>query len=126
MAFFAKRLHDQNPEYGSPLVFFEVSTNLGDGYNNTSGYFTAPYNGTYFFVVTCGSVDNDDYANYNLYLDDDKINHVFMYNHNGHIYFSTLHGSAHLGVGQTVWVRSNGAGYHSYSSFSGFLISEDS
>lgn len=35
-----------------PVVFDSVETNTGDAYNNATGYFTAPTNGTYYFFAS--------------------------------------------------------------------------
>ena len=126
VAFLAKRIRVQHPPYAVPIIFAEVVTNQGDGYNNTSGYFTAPYSGTYFFIATCGSLFRDVYAGFDLFVEHRRINYVFSHNNDGFDTFATAHGIVHLYVGQRVWVRSSGAGYNTYASFSGLLISADS
>ena len=126
VAFLAERIRVENPPFGVPIIFAIVVTNQGDGYNNTSGYFTAPYNGTYFFIATSGSRFRNSSTAFDLFVDDSQIDSAFAHNHDGRNSFATLHGIVHLDVGQRAWVRSNGQGYHGYTSFSGFLISADS
>lgn len=41
---------DDIPANGSVIVFDQVTTNLGQGYNSTSGIFTIPRDGVYIFT----------------------------------------------------------------------------
>ena len=125
MSFHAALLRDNHPAEDTPLIFYDVVTNQGDAYNDTTGYFTAPYNGTYFFTTTVGSEDWDSYSDFHLFVDSTRINRVFVYNNEGLDSFCTMHGISYLGAGQTAWVKSTGYSYNSNSSFSGFFISAD-
>ncbi|PVD18514.1 hypothetical protein C0Q70_21063 [Pomacea canaliculata] len=40
---------------GDPVVFDQVRRNEGNAYNPATGVFTAPFNGTYFFVLTAAA-----------------------------------------------------------------------
>ena len=44
---------------GDILVFPHVITNKGQGYDNSTGKFTAPRDGTYVFTLTAVSLDNN-------------------------------------------------------------------
>ena len=123
-------LSGNKPSRNTPLLFRDVVTNQENVYNETTGYFTAPYSGTYFFIATSGSFQWRSLARFDLYVDNTQISHAFAHNYVAHIYYnravlSTLHGVVHLNEGQTAWVRSNGDTYHGLSSFSGFLLSLD-
>ena len=49
---FSARLEGQIPySEGDKIVFPNIFTNAGDAYDNVTGIFTAPYNGTYQFMV---------------------------------------------------------------------------
>ena len=39
-------------EAGVRVVYSTIISNIGDAYNNDTGIFTAPFNGTYSFAVT--------------------------------------------------------------------------
>ncbi|XP_054626975.1 complement C1q tumor necrosis factor-related protein 4-like [Dunckerocampus dactyliophorus] len=41
------------------LVLDGVYVNMGDGYDNSTGIFTAPYEGIYFFTLTCHAFDGN-------------------------------------------------------------------
>jgi len=47
----ATHLSTQNPGITNPLVFTQVDTNVGNGYDSSTGIFTAPVTGTYSFNV---------------------------------------------------------------------------
>ncbi|XP_054632617.1 complement C1q tumor necrosis factor-related protein 4-like [Dunckerocampus dactyliophorus] len=46
-----------NKKNGRKLVLDNVYVNVGDGYNSSTGFFTAPYEGVYFFTFSCHTVD---------------------------------------------------------------------
>lgn len=112
---------------GDILVFPHIVTNNGNGYNLSTGKFTAPKDGAYVFFVAVNS-----YGSKIVYL-----NIV----HNGlNIVQSMAYGSSashqtgtnmavvHVDKGDSVWVsRSSGTGYYTtavpITTFSGFLLS---
>ena len=47
---------------GQKIVFTNVITNVGDAYNNVTGIFTAPRNGTYMFTLTTMTTNNNHWA----------------------------------------------------------------
>ncbi|XP_056013673.1 uncharacterized protein LOC125673900 [Ostrea edulis] len=48
-AYFSKKKF-KSPRAGQPLIFDSVETNFGNGYDNTTGIFTAPTSGLYVFT----------------------------------------------------------------------------
>nr|XP_011438924.2 uncharacterized protein LOC109617055 [Crassostrea gigas] len=110
---------------GNILVFPHVVTNNGNGYNPSTGKFTAPTDGTYVFFVTVNAFSSNS-----LYLD---------IVHNGSRKVRTMsHSSASyqtgtnmavlaLYKGDSVWILLwSGTGYYSndvpITTFSGFLL----
>ena len=51
VVFSAGLTHDQNILHAENVVFDKVFTNVGNGYNSTTGVFTCPMAGTYAFQV---------------------------------------------------------------------------
>ncbi|XP_065941351.1 early endosome antigen 1-like [Magallana gigas] len=113
---------------GDILVFPHVVTNNGNGYNPSTGKFTAPTEGTYVFFVTAKTNLKN-----NLYLDivhnDRSKVRTMSYNSAS---FSTGTNMAVLQLvkGDFVWVRRKaGQSFHSESvpitTFSGFHISNN-
>ena len=48
-------------EAGVRLVYSIVVSNIGDAYNDNTGIFTAPFNGTYSFAMTTMPSNNGYY-----------------------------------------------------------------
>ena len=110
---------------GSILIFPHVVTNIGNGYNPTTGKFTASKKGTYVFFVTV----NTESKNY-IYLDivHNGASKVRTMSHNSASYLTGSNMAVlELNKGDTVWVsRNDGKSYYSHSvpitTFSGFLL----
>ena len=47
---------------GNKIVFDKVNSNVGNGYDNTTGIFTTPRNGTYTFTLVTMSNSGDQYT----------------------------------------------------------------
>ncbi|XP_062613199.1 uncharacterized protein LOC134274967 [Saccostrea cucullata] len=115
-----------NRYWGSgKLVFSSVLFNQGQGYDASSGIFTAPSDGTYVFYVTITAYSSNTI---NVDIVHDRISKV-----RAHAYGSTSHQTGTnmavltLKRGDKVWVQfASGGGYYSDSvpvtTFSGFMI----
>nr|XP_022320156.1 C1q-related factor-like isoform X3 [Crassostrea virginica] len=110
---------------GEILVFPHVITNKGQGYDNSTGKFTAPRDGTYIFTLTAVSY-NDNVINLDIVHDGVR---KVRTDSTG---FSRYQTGTNLVVlelyrGNAVWVkRYNGQGYWTHSvpltTFSGFPL----
>ena len=99
---------------GSILIFPHVVTNIGNGYDPSTGKFTASKKGTYLFFVTVNTNSN----NY-IYLDivHNGASKVRTMSHNTASYLTgTNMAVLELNKGDTVWVsRYSGQSYYSDS-----------
>ena len=121
---------DTNVGGGSTVIWESIITNVGGGYQPTTGEFTCPQDGLYYFAVSVTTNDGDDLRAYLQLM------------HNGNVVVTTLaisspkFGSSTVSAviectnGQKVWVRCiqiyscNLIGYagEKYTSFSGVKI----
>ncbi len=53
---------------GSVVLFDQVLTNIGNGYNENSGAFTAPVAGTYFFTIYFMAGGTGKYAHLGIFV----------------------------------------------------------
>eukprot|EP00105_Crassostrea_gigas_P008401 XP_011422961.1 PREDICTED: uncharacterized protein LOC105325203 [Crassostrea gigas] len=110
---------------GNILVFPHVVTNNGNGYNPSSGKFTAPTDGTYVFFVTVNAYGSN-YIYLNIVLNGSS--KVRTMSHNTASYMTgTNMAVLQLFKGNYVWVsRHTGKSYYSndvpITTFSGFLL----
>ena len=114
--------------YSHKIVVYDlVETNKGQGYNTSSGVFTAPRAGDYFFIWNVMTRGNGRYCYLYLYKNGVQANFV------AHADTSTTLGSdsgsnsvvLSLSAGDRVWTRTFGCDYlyrHPFTSFSGFKI----
>jgi len=115
---------------GQTIVFNQVDTNLGGGYNNATGVFTAPVAGTYVFSLTFNMYYVSPYATYGeLQI---MINDVMKLRVSNELDSYADEGSASgttvlvLSTGDRVYVRDDRGKMYLYGSrltyFSGFLL----
>ena len=127
VAFHATFLSSESPPVNTPLIFNRVRYNHGNAYSRTTGRFTAPCDGIYFFVARSGSDVTPGYSYLYMMIngstyDTTQTNYIS----GSHYFMPSLHMCMHLSQGDEVWVKSGGGTYwEPVSSFSGFLLSKD-
>jgi len=114
------------------IIFSHVDTNLGGGYNATTGVFTAPVAGQYQFSLTFmlyyPSSSYSYYGDLNVLKNGNTIILVRADTHPQPGYFDTASGTTVIGLnkGDKVSVVANSARLYiyggDYTYFSGFLI----
>ncbi|XP_025113079.1 C1q-related factor-like [Pomacea canaliculata] len=111
------------------FVFDMVVSNIANGYDALTGVFTAPYSGTYLFVLNIMVDNNNKYIQVAI----DKSGTLLALTHADSINDpwdkGMCHVTAHLNSGDRVYVRHN-AGLpelfgERWSSFSGILVHAD-
>jgi hypothetical protein len=111
---------------GTPLRFNTLWRNTDNCFNTTTGYFTAPVTGNYFFAATTGPYPSNSPARFFLHVFDSQIHsgYAFIGNAEG-LQTSTVHGVYHMYAEEKAWVESSGDKYFSGhgSAFTGFLVS---
>ena len=62
MSFHARHLSGVNErvQAGDVIIARDVIINQGQGYSASTGHFTAPISGVYFFMASTGPYHNDD------------------------------------------------------------------
>nr|QBA18392.1 VIgL family C1q-related protein 6 isoform 1 [Littorina littorea] len=114
-----------NKNITSTILWDEVILNHGQAYNPSTGSFTAPVSGQYFFAVTTSSYKEYVYAN--IMAGDVKVCRVEAPDRSD---ASSCRGAVHLCKGQQVWVELMHKPMPFFlgedSSFTGFLIQADS
>ena len=112
-------LKDKNPSGGSRLVYTTIGQNIGDAFNQDTGIFTAPMNGTYLFSAQICTASNK-WGAAEIVVNGEAVQSILMYNSAAS---TTTSGTTvqRLEKGGEVWVRQDpewGAGYYyDYSSY---------
>ncbi|KAK7090111.1 uncharacterized protein [Littorina saxatilis] len=113
--------------YGT-LTPFTVITNEGDAFSGTTGIFTAPRNGTYFFVASAGTDSSGKYVNMFLRKDGVDVSWARTRQYSSYYTMGSVQATLYLTAGQRVWLHSDASDSHYFStttSFTGFLIHAD-
>ena len=115
------------PNYAHDAIKFnDVSLNIGNGYNPSTGKFTAPVDGVY--QISLSYLQRNGYASYVRLFKDGTMYSEVHANHKNHDQLSKTV-LIQLKKGQTVWARlpksSSYAVYGQgrYTAFGGYLIS---
>ena len=114
------------PHDGDHVKFTDINTNEGGAYNASTGEFTVPVTGTYFFANTATPYSTNSHSFSYLIVDGNIINYVWVGYVSGYNP-ATGHAVLHLVKGQRVWVASQGRSQfeRNLSFFSGFLVNPD-
>lgn len=125
-AIFTQRLTSHN---GQTLVFSHILTNIGGGYSNQDGVFTAPVDGSYVFFCKITHDSNRNDMIYQFILNGSVKTQTLAYGRSDHAYRTTSNLIVmQLIRGDRVWIKMFRGGDHYYygaggdQSFSGFLL----
>ncbi|KAL8569980.1 hypothetical protein ACOMHN_056412 [Nucella lapillus] len=125
---FYGRLRHTLVNFQGRLVDFNVDYNETRPFNASSGIFTAPVNGTYYFVGTAGTINTNPLAHMNLVKNGQAFGSVYLLQSSRYRTMGSCSAVRHLSVGDEVWLHSQSsrAGYcYWYTTFTGFLINAD-
>ncbi|XP_070201862.1 complement C1q tumor necrosis factor-related protein 7-like isoform X2 [Littorina saxatilis] len=131
VSFHATGLSNLTPSEGAVLFPTNVLNNQGNGYNPSTGKFTAPFNGTYCFLATLWGDGVDHYIA--VYLMVDGKQELFVettFGRDGDSDAASLQAVVDARAGQSVWLQvlfdsNQFSPYPVSNSFSGFLVSYD-
>ncbi|XP_061187002.1 complement C1q-like protein 4 [Saccostrea echinata] len=112
---------------GDVLIFSNVITNIGGGYNSNTGIFTAPVAGMYQFFVNICSYASKTTSYYIVLNGISKVTALSQSSNHAPYQTGTNMLLVRLEQGDKVWIkRRSGSGYYSssppFTTFSGFLI----
>ncbi|KAK7089762.1 uncharacterized protein [Littorina saxatilis] len=125
---FHARLQSGLSNFRGRLQPFNIITNEGDAINGTTGIFTTPRDGTYFFVASSTTLSADKYVYMHLMAEGRSVAFTRARRYSNYGAAATCHATIHLTVGERVWVESGASDtyYGSDStSFTGFLLGAD-
>lgn len=126
IAFNSRTIKDKTVGNGQTYIFTDSVYNYGEGYDNTTGIFTAPGDGMYLFTTSM-CVQNNHYNEYAIAAKDKDVAKSFMYGVSGNP-CNSLSAVVFLKVSDTVFVRSTYSGTrvredsNRWSTFTGFLL----
>ncbi|XP_045187008.1 complement C1q subcomponent subunit A-like [Mercenaria mercenaria] len=123
--FRAKDVKDITPSSGDILVFKTTRLNEENGYDNSSGTFTAPVSGTYLFTIQL-CVPSRTTLGYDIVAGNKEIQQGYFYDKNNDS-CHTANGITILRAGEQVWIKvlyssKLQQGLNLWNSFSGVLI----
>ncbi|XP_076435414.1 uncharacterized protein LOC143275302 isoform X2 [Babylonia areolata] len=109
---------------GSILKMTTVLNNQGGGYDSSTGYFTAPMDGNYFFIATTGSYSADTFANMDMMKEGSIVAKIYLERHGTYDNMGSCHAALPLKAGDRVWLQSTASSYLKaiVTSFSGFCF----
>ena len=117
--FTSKNLAGKDYKTGDVFKFTTIVSNIGDGYDSSTGNFTAPFTGVYMFTATlCAYSKKSMYAH--LIAAGTTLAVTRHYNADAHGTCTSISGVAKLSKGETARVQAGGHG-----SYPGALYSDD-
>ena len=123
VSFYARVSGQPYVSSGNPVIPADVVNNQGNAFDPTTGKFTVPVNGTYFFAATTSSGTSSTYANAEIVVDGTMICTIKS---SVNYEIGSCHAVTSLHMGQVVWLRCYRGSYYfsgSATSLTGFLIS---
>ncbi|XP_078319054.1 complement C1q-like protein 4 [Crassostrea virginica] len=129
IAFTATVTQDMTSQDGQTLVFPHIITNVGGGYNENTGVFTAPRDGVYVFFCKITGRDNSDNMHFEFILNGSAKTHHLMYGSSTNPYRTSSNSIVlQLTHGDRVCIKMYKGGNHFSSgaggdqTFSGYLL----
>ncbi|XP_070173688.1 uncharacterized protein [Littorina saxatilis] len=107
---------------------FYIVTNEGNAFNGTTGFFTAPRNGTYFFVASAQTQSSDSMVYMFLMKNDVGVSGAITRQYGDYHAMGSVQATLHLTAGQRVSLKNvdrNGEYAINTTSFTGFLVRAD-
>lgn len=120
----------QNMTVGYHIKHDHVYVNQGNAYSPTTGEFTVPYSGYYYFTANAGggdfSTSKPEYVGLYIKVDGLYVSHIYAKSVN-YLEMGTCSYAGHLIKGQKVWLEVwNSAYFNAHlTTFSGFLVYPD-
>ena len=102
--------------------------NDGGAFNPTTGVFTTPFDGTYYFIGIAGTYSSDKLVSMYLVKDGTKLSRALAQQYSSYETMGSCNAVLHLAAGEQVWLESDGSVTYYYSpstTFTGFLINAD-
>ncbi|KAL4235108.1 hypothetical protein ACF0H5_006746 [Mactra antiquata] len=104
--FLAKDPTTQRPSYNTPIIFGTTMYDMSQSYDNTTGIFTSPLNGTYAFTAQiCLNHGNGIFIHYTIVANDQHVTYSHL-NDKSHRFCNTAQAFVVLKRGQTAYVAS--------------------
>ena len=118
LQYFTGRLH----------TFTRDVLNEGQAFDPSIGVFTAPFNGTYYFIGAAGTAEREQHVSMYLTKDGTYLTQALARQNSGYYTMGSCSILLHLTVGEQVWLHSdmrNSNYYYKDTTFTGFLIAAD-
>ncbi|KAL4237731.1 hypothetical protein ACF0H5_002444 [Mactra antiquata] len=103
VVFKARTVKDKSPSKGETIIFQDIMFNYGKAYDETTGVFTVPVNGTYLFTVQV-CLNNNKSFYYGIVSDYDVHTSGVFHDSTATICY-TADATMRLDVGQKVWLK---------------------
>ncbi|XP_048122818.1 cerebellin-1-like [Alosa alosa] len=109
------------------IVYKKVLANIGNAYNPSTGVFTAPVRGVYFFRFTVGTETSSYSSGAILYKNVEQVINIFTHDKNGQLRHYSSGAVLQLEKGDTIYLslENNYQLYddaHNHNTFGGFLL----
>ena len=127
VAFHARLSSSVTLSSGVLKPFNNILYNAGQAFSGTTGEFTAPYSGVYFFIGSTGSKTGGAFSNVDLVKAGSALARTYIEQNGTFDNAATCHATVHVRAGEKVWLRpfSSSTFSSDVTHFSGFLLHAD-